>query len=183
MIKTFHRASARCLFVFFGLTLTLGACGGENSEGAGGQDGARLEVPWASVAAEAVMASEAQAAILREQGVTDDLLADADMPVLVPGDEQMLGRLEINAKSHLYVAYMRMPDYVLTVTGIRLAQPRETQAYEQSGNVGERRFYRWGSFYTVRVDCEIADAEPGECDLRQRVDDVIGNLILINPPS
>jgi len=162
-----------------GLSLSLASCGSGESEGGG----PRLEVPWETIATEAVMPSEGQAEVLRREGVTRESLADAGMPVLVPGDEEMLDRLELNAKSHLYVAYMRMPDYVLTITGIRLSQPRESEAFEQSGNVGERRFYRWGSFYTVRVDCEITDVEPEECNLRQRVDAITDDLILINPPS
>lgn len=157
----------------------LAACG----DGRGDADDVRMDVPWATVAAEADMPNEVQLALLQAAGVTPALLADAGMPVLVPGDEDMLDRLEMNARSHLYVAYMRMPDYVLTVTGIRLKQPRESEPFEQHGNVGERRFYRWGTYYTVRVDCEITDAAPGDCDVRRRVDAITDDLILINPPD
>lgn len=165
-------------FIALGALSVLAACGSGEPDTASGP---RMEVPWETVAAEAVVPSAAQADLLREEGITQDSLADAGMPVLVPGDAEMLRRLELNAHSHLYAAYIRMPDYVLTVTGIRLAQPRESQAYEERGNVGERRFYRWGSFYTVRVDCEITDAGPEDCDLRQLVDAVTDDLILINP--
>lgn len=172
-------ATKPALLSLLGLALILALSGCGEGEGE-----PRMEVPWYRVLDEASLPSAEEEAILASEGAAPEDLAEVTLPVLLPSDPEMLSRLELSAHSHLYAALMRMPTYIVSVTGIRVAHPQDAGPPSVSDYRAEAKFYRWGVLYHVKIDCESADASVREkCNHEETLDRVIDGLILANAPE
>jgi len=96
----------------------------------------------------------------QKEGVTGKLdkhraaLAAATYPVLVPGDEAVLERLELVVKSHLYSAFAVFPTHRVQVLGVRGGKPDAADRLVLKDKRAEIEFVRWGVTYRVQIVCD-----------------------------
>lgn len=140
------------------------------------------ETPWTKVKAEAQLLTKPPASLTRKLGKLEAALATASYPVMVPGDEAVLERLELVVKSHLYTAIAVFPTHRVEVLGVRSGRADEPDSLVLKDKRAEIQFVRWGVTYRVRIVCEsVAQPDVSLCADGKLAQAIRDKLVWINP--
>lgn len=109
-------------------------------------------------------------------------LESATFPVLVPGDDAVLERVELVVKSHLYTALAVFKTHRVEVLGLRSGKEDSPDVLNLKDKRAEIEFVRWGTTYRVRIVCEgVLEPDLAMCADGKAVQANREKLVWINP--
>ncbi|HCN30733.1 MAG TPA: hypothetical protein DIT64_18815 [Verrucomicrobiales bacterium] len=156
----------------------LAGCGADEADGA--KKTAVPETPWEQVKAEAARPGDPKFAEKMRRWEAD--LAQATFPVLVPDDEAVLSRLELNVKSHLASVLAVFATHRVQMTAVRSGRADAPDAVALRKDRAELEFVRWGTTYKISVVCAGASGpDPAPCADDKLVRALRASLVWANP--
>lgn len=140
------------------------------------------DIPWETVKAEAALLRNPSKRVAGKLEKHKAALIAATFPVLVPGEEAILERLEFVVKSHLYSAMSGFRTHRVEVLGVRSGKPDSPDELVLKNKRAEITFVRWGVTYRVRVVCEsVLEPDLTLCADGEFVKAVRKDLVWMNP--